>query len=88
MVGELAAAALANDPETAIAVVSDHGFIATHTAVNLRVPFVAAGLIELEAEPAVGVAPTIADWQAQLWPSGGTAAVVLRDPATRCCGRG
>ena len=79
MVGELAAAALANDPETAIAVVSDHGFIATHTAVNLRVPFVAAGLIELAAEPAVGVAPTIADWQAQLWPSGGTAAVVLRD---------
>jgi predicted AlkP superfamily pyrophosphatase or phosphodiesterase len=79
MVGELAAAALANDANTAIAVVSDHGFLATHTAVNLRVPFVAAGLISLAAPPTVGVAPAIADWQAQVWPSGGTAAVVLRD---------
>jgi predicted AlkP superfamily pyrophosphatase or phosphodiesterase len=79
MVGELAAAALANDPDTAIAVVSDHGFIATHTAVNLRVPFVAAGLIQLSPERAVGVAQTIADWQVQLWPAGGTAAVVLRN---------
>lgn len=79
MVGELVAAAVANDPDSAIAVVSDHGFIATHTAVNLRVPFVAAGLITLAAEPAVGVAPVIAAWQAQIWPSGGTAAVVLRD---------
>jgi predicted AlkP superfamily pyrophosphatase or phosphodiesterase len=80
MVGELAAAAEAIDPETAIAVVSDHGFLATHTAVNLRVPFVAAGLISLAATPSVGVAPAIADWKAQVWPSGGTAAVVLRDP--------
>jgi predicted AlkP superfamily pyrophosphatase or phosphodiesterase len=79
MVGELVAAAEANDPDSAVAVVSDHGFIATHTAVNLRVPFVAAGLIALSSAPAVGVAPTIADWQAQIWPSGGTAAVVLRD---------
>jgi predicted AlkP superfamily pyrophosphatase or phosphodiesterase len=79
MVGELAAAALANDADTAIAVVSDHGFLATHTAVNLRVLFVAAGLITLAAAPAAGVAPVIADWQAQIWPSGGTAAVVLRD---------
>jgi predicted AlkP superfamily pyrophosphatase or phosphodiesterase len=75
MVGELAAAAEANDPDSAIAVVSDHGFLATHTAVNLRVPFVAAGLLS----PAAGGAPAIADWQAQVWPSGGTAAVVLRD---------
>ena len=54
MVGELAAAALANDPDGRVAVVSDHGFIATHTAVNLRVPFVAAGLITLAPPPAVG----------------------------------
>jgi predicted AlkP superfamily pyrophosphatase or phosphodiesterase len=79
MVGELVAAALAADPESAVAIVSDHGFIATHTAVNFRVPFVAAGLITLAAEPATGAAPAIADWQAQIWPSGGTAAVVLRD---------
>ncbi len=79
MVGELAAAALANDPDSAIAVVSDHGFMATHTAVNLRVPLVAAGLITLAAEPAAGTAPAIADWRAQIVPSGGTAAVMLRD---------
>jgi predicted AlkP superfamily pyrophosphatase or phosphodiesterase len=79
MVGELVAAAQGNDPDTAVAIVSDHGFLATHTAVNLRVPFVAAGLISLAAPPTVGAAPTIADWQAQLWPSGGTAAVVLRE---------
>jgi predicted AlkP superfamily pyrophosphatase or phosphodiesterase len=79
MVGELMAAAVAVDPESVVAVVSDHGFIATHTAVNLRVPFVAAGLITLAVEPAVGAAPVIADWQAQLWSSGGTAAIVLRD---------
>lgn len=79
MVGELVAAALANDPQSTVAVVSDHGFIATHTAVHLRVPFVGAGLITLAAEPAAGVVPAIADWQAQIWPSGGTAAVVLRD---------
>ena len=79
MVGDLIDAALANDPETAVAVVSDHGFFATHTAVNLRVPFVAAGLISLAGTPVVGSTPTVADWQAQIWPSGGTAAVVLRD---------
>jgi predicted AlkP superfamily pyrophosphatase or phosphodiesterase len=79
MVGDLIDAAEANDPDTVVAIVSDHGFVATHTAVNLRVPFVTAGLISLAAEPAVGTAPAIADWQAQVWPSGGTAAVVLRD---------
>jgi predicted AlkP superfamily pyrophosphatase or phosphodiesterase len=79
MVGELAAAARGNDPDGVVAVVSDHGFIATHTAVNLRVPLVAAGLITLASPPAVGAAPAIADWRAQLWPAGGTAGVVLRD---------
>jgi predicted AlkP superfamily pyrophosphatase or phosphodiesterase len=79
MVGELAAAAWANDPDGAVAVVSDHGFIATHTAVNLRVALVAAGLITLSSPPSVGAAPAIGDWRAQLWPAGGTAAVVLRD---------
>jgi predicted AlkP superfamily pyrophosphatase or phosphodiesterase len=81
MIGELSAAALANDPEAIVAVVSDHGFIATHTAVNLRVPFVAAGLISLAGPIMAGVAPTIAAWDAQLWPAAASAAVVLRDRA-------
>jgi predicted AlkP superfamily pyrophosphatase or phosphodiesterase len=79
MIGELGAAALANDPSAVVAVVSDHGFFATHTSVNLRVPFVAAGLIELGGPVVLGAAPTIGSWQAQLIPSGGTAAVQLRD---------
>jgi predicted AlkP superfamily pyrophosphatase or phosphodiesterase len=81
MIGELSAAALANDPETVVAIVSDHGFFATHTSVNLRVPFVAAGLIELAGPIEPGVAPSISSWQAQLIPSGGSAAVILRDRA-------
>jgi predicted AlkP superfamily pyrophosphatase or phosphodiesterase len=81
MIGELAAAALSNDPEGIVAVVSDHGFIATHTAVNLRVPFVAAGLISLAGPLTAGAAPTIAAWDAQLWPAAASAAVVLRDRA-------
>jgi predicted AlkP superfamily pyrophosphatase or phosphodiesterase len=79
MIGELSAAALANDPATVVAIVSDHGFFATHTSVNLRVALVAAGLIELAGPVAPGVAPTIATWQAQLIPSGGSAPVILRD---------
>ena len=79
MIGELSAAALANDPETVVAIVSDHGFFATHTSVNLRVPFVAAGLIELAGPVEPGVVPSIASWQAQLIPSGGSTPVILRD---------
>ncbi len=79
MIRDLATAALANDPAMAVAIVSDHGFFATHTSVNLRVPFVAAGLIELDGPPKAGVAPTIKSWRAQLAPSGGSAAVVLHD---------
>ena len=48
MIGEIVDAALTVDPSTVVAVVSDHGFIATHTAVNLRTRFVEAGLIKLK----------------------------------------
>ncbi len=81
MIGEMMDAALAVDPSTVVAVVSDHGFIATHTAVNLRTKFVAAGLIKLK-QNASG-ATVIDDWQAQLWNGAASAAVVLRDPANK-----
>ena len=70
---------IALDPATVIAVVSDHGFIATHTAVNLRTRFVDAGLIKLKQSPSG--ATVIDDWQAQLWNGAACAAVVLKDPA-------
>jgi predicted AlkP superfamily pyrophosphatase or phosphodiesterase len=79
MIGELTAAALANDPSSIVAIVSDHGFIATHTAVNLRSRFVDAGLIKLKEPLAAFAAPVIASWEAQLWPGAAVAAVVLRD---------
>jgi predicted AlkP superfamily pyrophosphatase or phosphodiesterase len=79
MIGELTAAALANDPASIVAIVSDHGFIATHTAVNLRSSFVDAGLIELKEPREPFAAPVIASWEAQLWSGGAVAAVVLRD---------
>jgi predicted AlkP superfamily pyrophosphatase or phosphodiesterase len=81
MVGELVSAALANDPETVLAIVSDHGFIATHTMVNLRTAFVSEGLIELALPSPEGAPVKVKSWQAQVWPGGATAAVVLRDRA-------
>ena len=68
-------------PSAVVAVVSDHGFIATHTAVNLRTRFVEAGLIKLKQSPSG--ATVIDDWQAQLWSGAASAAVVLRDPANK-----
>lgn len=81
MIGEMTDAALAVDPATVIAVVSDHGFIATHTSVNLRTRFVEAGLIKLKKN--ASGATVIDDWQAQLWSGAASAAVVLRDPANK-----
>jgi predicted AlkP superfamily pyrophosphatase or phosphodiesterase len=81
MIGEMIDAAVAVDPSAVVAVVSDHGFIATHTAVNLRTRFVAAGLIKLK-QSASG-ATVIDDWQAQLWNGAASAGVVLRDPANK-----
>lgn len=78
MIGEMEAAALANDPDTVIAVVSDHGFIATHTEVHLRTRFVEAGLIR-PAPARIDTVAKIDAWDAQIWPAGGVAAVMLRD---------
>ena len=80
MIGELEQTYLAADPDTVMVVVSDHGFIATHTSVNLRNAFVDSGLIDLET-PANGGTAIVRDWRAQLWPSGASAAVVLKDAA-------
>lgn len=73
--GELAqlfAAARANDPKAIALVVSDHGFEAISTQVNLTLPFVKAGLMQFGGE-----------WQAQPWGAGGMAAVMLNSPADR-----
>jgi len=80
MIGDLTQAALASHPDSVVAIVSDHGFIATHTAVNLRTRFVQAGLIKLKQAANAAAAPTIESWDAQVWPGGASAAVMLQKP--------
>ena len=81
MIGELTEAALAANPASVIAIVSDHGFIATHTSVNLRTAFVEAGLIKLKQPRSATSAPAVESWDAQVWSGGAVGAVVLHDPA-------
>lgn len=74
LVGDLVAAERKAHPDAVVAVVSDHGFVATDTEINLFRPFIDAGLITLDA------AGKVASWEAMPWPSGGSVAVVLARP--------
>jgi predicted AlkP superfamily pyrophosphatase or phosphodiesterase len=76
IVGSLRSAAEKAAPGRAtICVVSDHGFAAIEHDVNLYAAFRDAGLFTVDKDNA------IADWKAMLWPAGGSAAVMLADPA-------
>jgi len=76
VVGSLRAAAEKAAPGRAtICVVSDHGFAAVEHDVNLYAAFRDAGLFTVDKDNA------ITDWKAMLWPAGGSAAVMLADPA-------
>jgi predicted AlkP superfamily pyrophosphatase or phosphodiesterase len=79
MVARLAHQAIANHPDAVVVVVSDHGFLTLTHAVNLFIPFLQAGLIQMTASPA-SKAPVITSWKAQPWMAGGMAAIVLHDP--------
>ena len=81
MIGRVAAAASKADPKTVVAIVSDHGFIATEHRVNLAVPFVQAGLITLGKPDGISGARTVSEWLAAPWPAGGMAGVMRKDPA-------
>src|SRR5262249_47983890 len=83
MIGMLRDAALANDPGAVIAVVSDHGFFRTDYRFNWRIPFIRAGLLTLKPPSNTEIKSRIASWDATLWTGGGSAAVILRDPADR-----
>ncbi len=82
MLSKIHAAARAANAATVLAVVSDHGFTSLTHRVNLFIPFVNAGLIQVTADPD-SKAPKISSWKAQLWGAGGMSAVVLHDPADR-----
>ena len=82
MVGQLAKAALSNDPSTTIVVVSDHGFLPIDHEVNLVQAFLKAGLVQIN--PATATRPaTIKSWDAMVWSAGGSAAIMLRPGADR-----
>ena len=55
-------------------VTSDHGFVKVEKQINFGPAFVAAGLITLDAKEKVK------DWKAFPWATGGSAAIVLKDP--------
>lgn len=60
-----------------VAAVSDHGFAPTHTEVELRVALAAAGLLA----PLPAGEDRVSAWTAAPWFAGGSAAVVLHNPA-------
>lgn len=74
IVGRLVLAARAARPDMTIAIVSDHGFAATTTEVNLYRTFIDAGLIT------IGTNGKISAWHAVPWNSGGSIAIVLAKP--------
>jgi predicted AlkP superfamily pyrophosphatase or phosphodiesterase len=80
MVGALVQAALANDPATVIVIVSDHGFLPVDRHISLMLPFIKEGLVKLKSS-ADKETPAIVSWDATFWPAGGSAAVMLRNPA-------
>ena len=57
-----------------VAIVSDHGFVRTNAQLNLFPAFRAAGLFNVDEKG------KIADWKAMPWQTGGSAAVVFKDP--------
>ncbi|MFI4891191.1 MAG: alkaline phosphatase family protein [Steroidobacterales bacterium] len=82
MIAQIAAAAHAADHTAIVVVVSDHGFSPVSQRLNLAVPFVQAGLIEVAEDPASHSA-RVKSWKAQPWMAGGMAAIMLRDPQDR-----
>jgi hypothetical protein len=77
MVGQLIDAAMKNDPNTVVVIVSDHGFAKVDHALNIAIPFLQAGMIQIKAS-ATGVVRVVS-WKAEPWASGGLAAVMLHD---------
>ena len=80
MIGRLVQAERLSHPKSIVVVVSDHGFAAIRTTVNLTIPFVQAGLISIKAS-ANASQPTVTSWKATLWNAGGSSYVILQDGA-------
>jgi predicted AlkP superfamily pyrophosphatase or phosphodiesterase len=85
MVGQLMQAALADDPKTKVVIVSDHGFVAITHTVNLSIPFLEAGLMQLPTKrtgiEAMLSASNPEPWKVEFYSGGGVTAIMLHDPA-------
>jgi predicted AlkP superfamily pyrophosphatase or phosphodiesterase len=79
MVGQLIEAAMKNNPRTVIVIVSDHGFVRVDHALNLAIPFLQTGLIQMGHD--AGGFVTVTSWKAAPWSASGLAAIMLHDPA-------
>lgn len=78
MVARLNAAACEGDPGAVMVLVSDHGFMNIAHQVNLYIPFLKAGLIQVTPNPGSSI-PNIQAWKAEPWFAGGMAAIMLHD---------
>lgn len=72
-VAELIAAEKEVYPDAYIMIVSDHGFLPTERVMSVNALFAKEGLLNLEAKT----------WEAKGYDTGGTCAVVLRDPSNQ-----
>jgi predicted AlkP superfamily pyrophosphatase or phosphodiesterase len=79
MLARLSAQELRNYPNAVIIIVSDHGFAKVDHATNLYIPFIQAGLIQIDKSPSGMV--EVKSWKAQPWIAGCMAPIVLYDPA-------
>lgn len=81
MIGQLVTAMRQTDPSAAVCIVSDHGFARVDRLCYLDAAFVRAGLITLKKSAGKTVeAAGIDRWVAQTWSTGGSAAIVLKNP--------
>ncbi|GAN62170.1 nucleotide pyrophosphatase family protein [Acetobacter indonesiensis NRIC 0313] len=76
-VGRLIDAELQASPDAQIVVVSDHGFVRIDHKVALNLVLAKAGLLTLSSDNGK---PRITAWDAQAWESGGSSAIILRNP--------
>ncbi|HTU47488.1 MAG TPA: ectonucleotide pyrophosphatase/phosphodiesterase [Bryobacteraceae bacterium] len=83
MIGELEDALRSRHPDAAICVVSDHGFTRTDHHLHLMVPFAQEGFIKIDPKTVDWPEPRVLEWSAVPWVDGGSAAIVLKDPANQ-----
>jgi hypothetical protein len=81
MIAALRDAIRAEDARAAMCIVSDHGFAPVTKVLWLDAALVKAGFITLKGQGTTVEAAGIADWVAQSWPAGGSAAIVMKNPA-------